>query len=73
VELLKEIGARHQASPGEVAIAWVLRHRAVTAAIVGARRPDQIDGFINAASVRLTDTELAAIDTLTGERPRPVG
>lgn len=72
VELLKEIGAHHQASAGEVAIAWVLRHKAVTAAIVGARRPDQIDGFINAASVHLTETELAEIDALTGERPKPV-
>jgi aryl-alcohol dehydrogenase-like predicted oxidoreductase len=72
VELLKEIGTHHGASAGEVAIAWVLRHKAVTAAIVGARRPDQIDGFINAASVRLKDTELAEIDALTGERPRPV-
>jgi aryl-alcohol dehydrogenase-like predicted oxidoreductase len=72
VELLKEIGTHHDASAGEVAIAWVLRHRSVTAAIVGARRPDQIDGFINAASLRLKDTELAEIDALIGERPRPV-
>src|SRR6266700_2069295 len=35
VELLREIGARHGRSPGEVAIAWVLRRPEVTAAIVG--------------------------------------
>src|SRR5690606_39033563 len=43
-DLLGEIGAAHGRTAGEVAIAWTLRHPAVTAAIVGARRPDQIDG-----------------------------
>ena len=36
-ELMKQIGARHGRSAGEVAIAWTLRHPAVTAAIVGFR------------------------------------
>lgn len=72
VELLKEIAAHYQTTAAQVAIAWVLRHRAVTAAIVGARRPEQVDGFIGAASVHLTDTDLGEIDALTGERPRLV-
>jgi aryl-alcohol dehydrogenase-like predicted oxidoreductase len=45
-----------------VAIAWTLRHPAITAAIVGARRPDQIDGVIPAASFRLSDEEIARIE-----------
>ncbi|MBE3100479.1 MAG: aldo/keto reductase, partial [Planctomycetes bacterium] len=36
VERLRAIGNRHGRSPGEVAIAWTLRHPAVTGAIVGA-------------------------------------
>jgi aryl-alcohol dehydrogenase-like predicted oxidoreductase len=36
VERLRAVGARHGRSPGEVAIAWTLRHPAVTGAIVGA-------------------------------------
>ena len=59
VEKLRAIGERHNCSPGEVAIAWTLNHPAVTAAIVGARRPEQVDGFIGAAKLELTPEEIA--------------
>jgi aryl-alcohol dehydrogenase-like predicted oxidoreductase len=61
VELLKAIGARHGKSPGEVAIAWVLRHPAVTAAIVGARKPGQLKELVGVADWRLTPTEVDEI------------
>jgi aryl-alcohol dehydrogenase-like predicted oxidoreductase len=57
-EKLREIGARHGRAPGEVAIAWVLAHPAITAVIVGARRPDQVDDLIGAADFRLSEKEL---------------
>jgi aryl-alcohol dehydrogenase-like predicted oxidoreductase len=63
VELLEEIGADHGLSPGEVAIAWTLRHPAVTAAIVGGRRPDQVDGIIGAAELRLSKDELDRLES----------
>jgi aryl-alcohol dehydrogenase-like predicted oxidoreductase len=63
VELLEEIGADHGLSPGEVAIAWTLRHPAVTAAIVGGRRPDQVDGIIGAAELRLSKDELDTLES----------
>ena len=63
VELLEEIGADHGFSPGEVAIAWTLRQPAVTAAIVGGRRPDQVDGIIGAAKLRLSKDELDRIES----------
>ena len=44
VELLRKIGAAHGIEPGEVALAWVLHNPAVTAAIVGLRRADQVNG-----------------------------
>lgn len=62
VELLKEIGAPHGKSPGETAIAWVLRQPAVTAAIVGARRPGQVKGIIGAAEWRLSAAEVERIE-----------
>lgn len=62
VELLKEIGSRYDASPGEVAIAWTLRQPAVTAAIVGGRRPDQVDGVVGAADLKLSDDEIGEIE-----------
>ena len=62
VELLREIGARHGRSPGEVAIAWVLRRPEVTAAIVGMRSARQVEGVIAAAEFRLPAAEIAEID-----------
>ncbi len=63
VERLAKIGERHGKSPAEVAIAWTLRHPAVTAAIVGGRRPDQVDGTIGAADFRLSEEEIEEVET----------
>jgi aryl-alcohol dehydrogenase-like predicted oxidoreductase len=60
--LLGSIGKRHGRSAGEVAIAWTLRHPAVTAAIVGMRSAKQVDGVIGAADFRLSTAEIAEID-----------
>ncbi|MBA2362373.1 MAG: aldo/keto reductase [Chloroflexia bacterium] len=62
VELLKGIGERHSRSTGVVAIAWTLHNPAVTGAIVGARRPGQVDEIIDAAEFRLSDDEFAEIE-----------
>lgn len=69
VELLREIGRPHNLQPGVVAIAWTLRNPAVTAAIVGARRPDQVDGIIPALTFRLSDSEKDRIDQYIQEHP----
>jgi len=61
VEKLREIGDAHQLTPGEVAIAWALKHPAVTAAIVGLRSPAQVDGVIGAAGFTLSDEEVAKL------------
>jgi len=61
-ELMKSIGARHGRSAGEVAIAWTLRHPAVTAAIVGVRSPEQVAGIIGAMDFRLTPEETTEIE-----------
>jgi aryl-alcohol dehydrogenase-like predicted oxidoreductase len=63
VERLRAVGERHGCSPGAVAIAWTLRHPAVTAAIVGARKPDQVDDMVAAADVHLTESDLTEIET----------
>jgi aryl-alcohol dehydrogenase-like predicted oxidoreductase len=62
VERLRDIGARHGRKPGEVAIAWTLRHPAITATIVGARRPQQIEELIGAATFRLSPQETEELD-----------
>src|SRR5438105_5525126 len=62
VSLLGAIGNHHGRSPGEVAVAWVLNHPAVTGAIVGARRPGQMKGIVGGAEFWLSPSELAEID-----------
>jgi aryl-alcohol dehydrogenase-like predicted oxidoreductase len=61
-ELLGSIGKRHGRTAGEVAIAWTLRHPAVTGAIVGMRSAKQVDGVIGAADFRLSATEIDEIE-----------
>ena len=68
-DLLKQIGEPHGRSAGEVAVAWTLRHPAVTAAIVGARHPGQIDGIIGAMEFRLSDAEIAQIAAFMAANP----
>jgi len=62
VEILKSIGQAHGRTPGEVAIAWTLHNPAVTAAIVGLRRPDQVQGTIGAMDFRLSADEVSKIE-----------
>ena len=69
VEQLNEIAFMHNVTPGVVAIAWALQHHGVTGAIVGARRPEQVDGIIAAAEFQLTDSENAQIDNFLNANP----
>ena len=62
VTLLHNIGKRHDKTPGEVAIAWTLHNPAVTAAIVGSRRPSQLDQVVGAADFRLSEDEVQEIE-----------
>ena len=64
VERLRVIGERHGCTPGAVAIAWTLLHPAVTAAIVGARKPEQVDDMVTATDVRLTESDLTEIEAV---------
>ncbi len=63
-ELMTSIGARHGRSAGEVAIAWTLRHPAVTGAIVGMRSAEQAKGLMGAIEFRLSQDEIIEIDDL---------
>jgi aryl-alcohol dehydrogenase-like predicted oxidoreductase len=62
VERLRAVGAQHNRSAGETAIAWTLRNSAVTGAIVGARDSKQVDGIIGAMDFRLTPSEIAEVE-----------
>jgi len=59
---LREVGERHGTTAGAVAVAWALRDEAVDGAIVGFRRPDQVDPIVAAASLELGDEDVALIE-----------
>ncbi|HVZ84737.1 MAG TPA: aldo/keto reductase [Terracidiphilus sp.] len=67
VELLREIGSGHGVAPGVVAVAWTLRHPAITAAIVGGRSAGQVGGLAPALEFRLSDEEFARINAYLAE------
>jgi aryl-alcohol dehydrogenase-like predicted oxidoreductase len=58
---LRPVAERHGVTPAAVAVAWTLAFPGVTGAIVGARRPSQVDGWLPAASLELKEDDLADI------------
>jgi aryl-alcohol dehydrogenase-like predicted oxidoreductase len=62
VSRLRAVAARHDSTPGAVAVAWTLRNPAVDGAITGFRRPDQVDPILAAAGLDLTDQDIAEIE-----------
>lgn len=67
VELLREIGKKHDVQPGVVAVAWTLRNPAITAAIVGGRSGQQVEGVVPAISFRLSEEEYGRINAFLAE------
>ena len=62
VESLREIGARHGRTPGQVAIVWTLANPAVTGSIVGFRSPKQVEGLLGGVDLHLSPVELGEIE-----------
>jgi aryl-alcohol dehydrogenase-like predicted oxidoreductase len=74
-EALRPVAERHGVTQAAIAVAWTLAWPGVTGAIVGARRPDQIDSWLPAGDLQLTDEdldELAAAIEETGAGSGPV-
>jgi aryl-alcohol dehydrogenase-like predicted oxidoreductase len=67
VERVRPVAERLGVSVGALAIAWVLAQPGVTAAIVGARRPDQVDGWLPAATLELDADTTAELDRAIAE------
>jgi len=60
-DALRPIARRHEVSVSAVAVAWTLAWPGVTGAIVGARSPEQVDGWVQAAALELTPTDIEEI------------
>jgi len=61
-DALLPIAKRHAATVSAVALAWAIEWPGVTAAIVGARSPEQVDGWIGGGSLELTAQDRAEIE-----------
>ena len=64
VEKISAVAEKRGVPAAQVAIAWTLRHPAVTAAIVGMRKPSQAEKTVGAADLVLTDDEAAEIEKM---------
>jgi len=60
-DALRPVAARHGSTVSAVAVAWTLTWPGVTGAIVGARTPEQVDGWVGAATLDLTEQDLEEI------------
>jgi aryl-alcohol dehydrogenase-like predicted oxidoreductase len=69
VEVLREIGRAHNVEPGVVAVAWTLHHPAITAAIVGGRSAEQVEGIAPALQFRISDEEYNRINQFLADNP----
>ncbi|MGD0703439.1 MAG: aldo/keto reductase [Trebonia sp.] len=70
IGVLREVADAHQATPAQIALAWVIRHPEVTA-IPGASSVEQLEGNVAAADIDLPDDEYAALSAAS-DRFRPV-
>ena len=68
VEKLRPIARRNKRQLAQLAVAWVLRRSEVTAAIVGARRPAQIEETAPAGDWKLSEKDIKEIEILLAER-----
>jgi aryl-alcohol dehydrogenase-like predicted oxidoreductase len=76
VDHLRPVAERGGHTPAQLAVAWVLRRPEVTAAIVGGRRPSQVEETAPAGDWELTGAEIEEIDRILAEvavpQPRPL-
>ena len=70
VEQLRPIAAKYDKTVAQLAIAWVLRRPEITSAIVGARRPSQIEETVGGAGWSIDEADLATLEDLMAERIR---
>ncbi|HLX89272.1 MAG TPA: aldo/keto reductase, partial [Acidimicrobiales bacterium] len=73
VERLKVFGDRYGVPLAQLAVAWTVAHSAVDVAIVGARRPNQIEALVPAADIRLSAWDRRRLDHILGDAARVEG
>src|SRR5690606_38365167 len=67
VQRLRPIAADHGLTMAQLALAWVLQNQSVSAAIIGATRPEQVADNVKASGVTLDEDTMRAIDAALGD------
>ena len=62
LDALEAVASRHKAKPAEVALAWVIGRRGVTAPIASATSIEQTESLIRATELSLSADDVAALD-----------
>jgi aryl-alcohol dehydrogenase-like predicted oxidoreductase len=65
VDTLREIAAAHEVMAAEIALAFILREKAVTSALFGSTRPEQVASNLRASDIRLSDDEYKKLDEIS--------
>jgi aryl-alcohol dehydrogenase-like predicted oxidoreductase len=73
LDALRGVAEARGVTVAQVALAWLLHQPAVTSVLIGANRTDQLQDNIGAAAVKLTEEDLAAIDTASALPPEYPG
>ncbi|WP_113703998.1 aldo/keto reductase [Nonomuraea lactucae] len=62
IDVLRRVATRHEATVAGVALAWLLTRPGVTSAVIGAKRPEQLEENLAATGLELTERDLAELD-----------
>jgi aryl-alcohol dehydrogenase-like predicted oxidoreductase len=72
VDHLREVAKSHDATPAQIALAWVLSKRTVASVLIGANKVAQLEDNLMAVDVKLSAEEIAKLDELTAQaKPYP--
>jgi aryl-alcohol dehydrogenase-like predicted oxidoreductase len=73
VDVMREIGKKHDASVARVALAWILAKPFVTTIIIGAKTMEQLDDNLEAVKLQLTTEEIKKLDDVSALPPEYPG
>jgi aryl-alcohol dehydrogenase-like predicted oxidoreductase len=69
VDRLRSIGKAHNATPAQVALAWVLSKPFVSSVLLGANKMAQLEENLGAADLQISPEDLKALDEMTAPVP----
>ncbi len=69
VDKLRDLAKSHNATPAQIALAWLLTRRAVCSVLVGANKMSQLEDNLGAVNVRLSEQQLRELDEMTAPTP----